>query len=72
MRILKEESGQVLVVTALSMFVLLGFVGFATDVGNLLRVRRVGSRPPVVPPCPRSPKSPKPPPPLDNRIGEAP
>lgn len=37
----KNENGQVLIVTALSMTVLLGFVGFATDVGILLRERRI-------------------------------
>lgn len=36
----KNESGSVLVVSALSMTVLLGFVAFATDVGFLLRQRR--------------------------------
>lgn len=41
MRILKQESGQIVVMTALSMSVLLGFVAFAADVGNLLRVRRI-------------------------------
>jgi len=38
---LKEESGQVLVMTALSITVLLGFMAFATDVGLLLRERRM-------------------------------
>lgn len=37
----RNESGQVLIITALSMTVLLGFVGFATDVGLLLRERRI-------------------------------
>lgn len=41
MRNWKNENGQVLIVTALSMTVLLGFVGFATDVGILLRERRI-------------------------------
>lgn len=41
MRKLRDESGQVLVMVALGMTVLLGFVGFATDVGVLLRERRV-------------------------------
>jgi Flp pilus assembly protein TadG len=41
MRKWKNESGQVLVITSLSMTVLLGFVGFATDVGLLLRQRRI-------------------------------
>lgn len=36
----KNESGSVLVVSALSMSILLGFVAFATDVGLLLRQRR--------------------------------
>lgn len=39
MKLLKSESGQVLVLTALGMVVLLGFVGLATDVGVLFRVR---------------------------------
>ncbi len=38
---LKEASGQVLVMTALSITVLLGFIAFATDVGLLLRERRM-------------------------------
>ena len=37
----KSESGSVLVLSALSMTVLLGFVAFATDVGLLLRQRRI-------------------------------
>lgn len=41
MRKWRDESGQVLVITSLSMTVLLGFVGFATDVGLLLRQRRI-------------------------------
>lgn len=41
MRKFRDESGQVLVVVALSMTALLGFVGFATDVGLLLRGRRI-------------------------------
>ena len=41
MKILKEESGQVLVLTALSMVLLLGFAGFATDVGVLLHEQRM-------------------------------
>lgn len=36
----REESGQVLVLMALSMTVLLGIVGFATDIGVMLRERR--------------------------------
>lgn len=36
-----NESGQVLVVVALSMTVLLGFVAFATDMGLMLRQRRI-------------------------------
>jgi len=40
MRIVKEEKGQILVFTALSMAVLLGFVGLATDVGQLFHVKR--------------------------------
>ena len=41
MRNLRDESGQVLVMVALSMTVLLGFVAFATDVGVMLRERRI-------------------------------
>jgi Flp pilus assembly protein TadG len=41
MRRFRDESGQVLVLVALSMTVLLGFVGFATDVGVMLRERRM-------------------------------
>ncbi|HEV2133523.1 MAG TPA: pilus assembly protein TadG-related protein [Terracidiphilus sp.] len=41
MRKWRDESGQVLVITSLSMTILLGFVGFATDVGLLLRQRRI-------------------------------
>lgn len=41
MRNWKEESGQVLVLTALSMVLLIGFVGFAIDVGVLLHERRI-------------------------------
>lgn len=37
----KGEGGQVLVMTVLSLTVVLGFVGFATDVGLMLRQRRV-------------------------------
>lgn len=36
----KDESGQVLVLTAVSMLVLLGFVGLAIDVGFLFRAKR--------------------------------
>ncbi len=38
---LKEESGQALVFMLLCMTCILGFVGFATDVGMLLRAKRV-------------------------------
>jgi Flp pilus assembly protein TadG len=41
MRNLKNESGQVLVMAALTMTVLIGFVAFATDVGLMLRQRRI-------------------------------
>lgn len=41
MKFWKNESGQILVITALSMMVLLGFVAFATDVGLMLRQRRM-------------------------------
>ena len=41
MRKLKDESGQALVMLAGSMIVLLGLVGFATDVGILLREQRI-------------------------------
>ena len=40
MRIWKEENGQVLVFTALSMTLLLGFMGMAVDVGSLFHDRR--------------------------------
>ena len=40
MRTVKEESGQILVFTALSIALLLGFVGLATDVGQLFHVKR--------------------------------
>lgn len=40
MRKWKDESGQVLVMVALSMTVLLGFLAFATDVGLMLHERR--------------------------------
>jgi Flp pilus assembly protein TadG len=39
-RKLKDESGQAMIVTLLSMTVLLGFVGFAADIGTLLRAKR--------------------------------
>lgn len=39
MKMRRNESGQVLVLTALSMSTLLGFVGLATDIGVLFRVR---------------------------------
>jgi hypothetical protein len=38
---LKNESGQVLVLVAVSMTVLMGFAAFATDVGLMLRQRRM-------------------------------
>ena len=41
MRKWKDESGQVLVIVSLSMTIMLGFVGLATDVGVLLHERRV-------------------------------
>lgn len=41
MRKWKRQEGQVLVIVALSMTALLGFVGLATDVGILLRARRM-------------------------------
>lgn len=41
MRNWRDENGQVLVMVALSMTVLLGFVAFATDVGVMLRERRI-------------------------------
>jgi Flp pilus assembly protein TadG len=41
MKRLKDESGQAVVLTLLSMTVLLGFVAFAVDVGLLLRAKRV-------------------------------
>jgi Flp pilus assembly protein TadG len=39
-RKLKDESGQAMIVTLLAMTCLLGFVGFAADVGTLLRAKR--------------------------------
>lgn len=39
-RKLKDESGQAMILTLLSMTVLLGFVGFAADIGTLLRAKR--------------------------------
>src|SRR6202011_3930085 len=41
MKTLRDESGQVLVLTALCMTILLGFLAFATDVGTLLYDKRV-------------------------------
>jgi putative Flp pilus-assembly TadE/G-like protein len=41
MKIVRDEEGATLVLVALSMTVLLGFVGFATDVGLMLRQRRI-------------------------------
>lgn len=41
MRVLKDERGQVMVLTVLCMAVLIGFVAFAVDVGLLLRAKRV-------------------------------
>ncbi|HEV2323906.1 MAG TPA: pilus assembly protein TadG-related protein [Terracidiphilus sp.] len=41
MKMWRDASGQVLIITALSMTVLLGFVAFATDVGLMLRQRRM-------------------------------
>ena len=40
LRILKDEAGQVLVMTALSMTVLVGFLALAIDVGMLFRAKR--------------------------------
>jgi hypothetical protein len=40
MRSWKSESGQVLVLTALSMMMLLGFMGLATDIGQMFHARR--------------------------------
>ena len=40
MRALKEERGQMLVLVALSMTVLLGFLALAIDVGLLFRAKR--------------------------------
>ncbi|MGA8727848.1 MAG: pilus assembly protein TadG-related protein [Terracidiphilus sp.] len=40
MKVMKDESGQVLVLTALSMVILLGFMAFAIDVGLLFRAKR--------------------------------
>jgi Flp pilus assembly protein TadG len=41
MKRLKDESGQALIITALAMTCLLGFVALATDVGVLLREKRL-------------------------------
>lgn len=41
MKIVRDEEGQVLVMAVLSLTVLLGFVGFATDIGVMLRQRRI-------------------------------
>lgn len=41
MNIRQDERGQVLVMTALSLTVIIGFVAFATDVGLMLRQRRI-------------------------------
>ena len=41
MKVLRDENGQTLIVGALCLAVLLGFVAFATDVGLLLRARRL-------------------------------
>lgn len=41
MYIRRGERGQVLVMTVLSLTVLLGFVGFATDIGVMLRQRKI-------------------------------
>jgi len=41
MKILRDEEGQTLVMVALSLTVLLGFVGLATDVGMMLRQKRI-------------------------------
>ena len=41
MKTLRDESGQTLIMVALSMTVLLGFAAFATDVGVLLRQKRL-------------------------------
>ena len=40
LRIQKDEAGQVLVMTALSMTVLVGFLALAIDVGMLFRAKR--------------------------------
>ncbi len=40
LRKLKDESGQAMFLTLLCMTCLLGFVGFATDVGTLLHAKR--------------------------------
>lgn len=40
MKDFRNESGQVLVLTALSMMLMLGFAGFATDVGQLFHAKR--------------------------------
>src|SRR6185437_17035629 len=40
MRKWNDESGQVLILTAMTMTLLLGFVGLATDVGQLFHAKR--------------------------------
>lgn len=40
MRIMRDESGQMLVLTAVSLVVLMGFVALAVDVGTLFRAQR--------------------------------
>jgi hypothetical protein len=40
-RKLKDDCGQTMILTALSMTILLGFVGFAADVGIMLQTKRV-------------------------------
>ena len=40
MKFLRDESGQMLVLTALSMTALLGFLALSTDVGMLFHTRR--------------------------------
>jgi Putative Flp pilus-assembly TadE/G-like len=40
MKVLREENGQMLILTVLSMTVLFGFLAFATDVGLMFRARR--------------------------------
>jgi Flp pilus assembly protein TadG len=47
MKALKDERGQVLILTALALLVLLGFLALAVDVGVLFRAKRNIQLPPI-------------------------